>query len=133
MPSPKLAPLVLTDAERGALEALVRKRTASQSLAQRARIVLACAEDAGTVPLTAVAAGLGVSREMVRKWRVRFAEDRIEGLTDAPRPGAPRKITDEQVERVVITCPVVLEHVNPTLVPRGANSSSRRTPREKSA
>jgi len=101
MPSPKLAPLLLTDAERGALEALVRKRTASQSLALRARIVLACAEDSGTVPMTAVAAGLGVSREMVRKWRVRFAQDRMKGLTDAPRPGAPRKITDEQVEVAV--------------------------------
>ena len=101
MPSPKLVPLLLTDGERETLEALVRKRTASQSLAQRARIVLACAEDGGVAPLTAVAARLGVSREMVRKWRVRFAEGRLEGLTDAPRPGAPRKITDEQVEVVV--------------------------------
>jgi hypothetical protein len=73
MPSPKLAPLLLTGAERDALEALVRKRTASQSLALRARIVLTCAEDRGIAPLTAVAA----------------------------RPGAPRKITDEQVEVVV--------------------------------
>ena len=47
MPSPKLVPLLLSDAERGALEALVRKRTASQSLALRARIVLACAEERG--------------------------------------------------------------------------------------
>jgi transposase len=101
VPSPKLVPLVLTDAERGALEALVRKRTASQSLAQRARIVLACAEDAGVAPLTAVAARLDVSREMVRKWRVRFMGGRMKGLTDAPRPGAPRKITDDQVEVVV--------------------------------
>jgi transposase len=101
MPSPKLAPLLLTDAERGALEALVRKRTASQSLALRARIVLACAEESGTVPLTAVAARVGVSREMARKWRVRFAERRLDGLADAPRPGTPRKITDEQVEVVV--------------------------------
>jgi hypothetical protein len=54
VPSPKLALLVLTDAERSALEALVRKRTAPQSLAQQARIVLACAEGSGTVPLTAV-------------------------------------------------------------------------------
>jgi transposase len=42
-----------------------------------------------------------VSRESVRKWRVRFMKDRMKGLTDAPRPGAPRKITDEQVEVVV--------------------------------
>ena len=101
MPSPKLVPLLLTDDERDALESLVRKRTASQSLAQRARIVLACAEEGGAAPLTAVAARTGVSREMVRKWRVRFAEDRMDGLVDAARPGAPRKITDEQIEVVV--------------------------------
>jgi transposase len=102
VPSPKLVPLLLTDDERDALGSLVRKRTASQSLAQRARIVLACAEGGGTAPLTAVASRLGVSREMVRKWRVRFAEERVGGLADAERPGAPRKITGEQVE-VVIT------------------------------
>jgi hypothetical protein len=45
MPSPKLVSLLLTDGERDALEALGRKRTALQSLALRARIVLACAED----------------------------------------------------------------------------------------
>ena len=101
MPSPKLVPLLLSDAERASLEALVRKRTASQSLALRARIVLACAEDGGVAPLTAVAARLGVSRESVRKWRVRFMGGRLKGLADAPRPGAPRKITDEQVEVVV--------------------------------
>jgi hypothetical protein len=55
MPGPKLVPLLLTDGERGALEALVRKRTASQALALRARIVLACAENGGTAPLTTVA------------------------------------------------------------------------------
>jgi transposase len=101
VPSPKLVPLLLTDDERAALESLARKRTASQSLAQRARIVLACAEGGGTAPLTAVASRLGVSREMVRKWRVRFAEERLDGLADAARPGAPRTITDEQVEVVV--------------------------------
>jgi transposase len=101
VPSPKLVPLVLTDGERASLEALVRKRTASQSLSLRARIVLACAEDGGAAQLTRVAAATGVSREMVRKWRVRFAEGRLKALADAPRPGAPRKITDEQVEVVV--------------------------------
>ena len=102
MPGPKPVPLLLSESERESLEALARKRTASQSLAQRARIVLACAEEGGVAPLTRVAARTGVSREMVRKWRVRFTEGRMEGLTDAPRPGAPRTITDEQVE-VVIT------------------------------
>ena len=101
MPSPKLAPLLLSGAERESLEALDRKRTASQSLVLRARIVLACAEDGGVAPLTAVAAATGVSRESVRKWRVRFMQDRLAGLADAPRPGAPRRITDDQVEVVV--------------------------------
>jgi transposase len=102
MPSPKLVPLVLSDAERASLEALVRKRTASQSLAQRARIVLACADESGTAPVAGVAARLGVSREMARTWRTRFLAGRVDALADAKRPGAPRKITDEQVE-VVIT------------------------------
>jgi transposase len=101
VPSPKLVPLLLSDAERESLETLVRKRTASQSLALRARVVLACAEEDGTASLTAVAARLDVSREMVRKWRVRFADGRLKGLADAPRPGSPRKITDEQVEVAV--------------------------------
>ena len=101
MPSPKLVPLVLSDTERASLEALSRKRTASQSLAERARVVLACAEESGVAPLTRVAERTGVSRETVRKWRVRFLDGRLDALGDAPRPGAPRKITDEQVELLV--------------------------------
>ena len=80
MPSPKLVPLVLSDAERASLEALSRKRTASQSLAGRARVVLACADEGGVAPLTRVAARTGLSRESVRKWRVRFMEGRLDGL-----------------------------------------------------
>jgi transposase len=101
VPSPKLVPLVLSDAERAALKALARKRTAAQSLAERARIVLACAEEGGVASLTSVAGRTGVSRETVRKWRVRFAEGRTGALADAPRPGAARKITDDQVEALV--------------------------------
>ncbi|SDP35196.1 Homeodomain-like domain-containing protein, partial [Actinacidiphila guanduensis] len=37
----------------------------------------------------------------MRKWRSRFVADRVEGLVDRPRAGAPRKITDEQVEALV--------------------------------
>ena len=62
MPSPKLVPLVLPDAERASLEALSRKRTAAQALAERARVVLACAEKSGA-PLTRVAERTGLSRE----------------------------------------------------------------------
>jgi hypothetical protein len=55
----------------------------------------------GSALLTAVAARIGVPRESVRKWRVRFGQDRVDGLAGAPRPGAQRKITDELVEVMV--------------------------------
>jgi transposase-like protein len=100
VPSPKLVPLVLSDAERASLEVLSRKRTASQSLAERARVVLACADEDGVAPLTRVAARTGLSRESLRKWRVRFMEGRIDALADAPGP-EQRKITDDQVEALV--------------------------------
>jgi transposase-like protein len=71
----------------GALDALVRRRKTSHALAERTKIVLACAENSGTKPVAAVAARFGVSREMVGKWRSRFAEQRLEGLADAPGRG----------------------------------------------
>jgi transposase len=98
VPSPKLVPLNLTDDERQTLEEWSRRRKTAQALAQRSRIVLACA--AGD-PNSVVAADLGVSRAMVSKWRSRFAERRLKGLTDEPRPGRPRTVGDEQVEAVI--------------------------------
>jgi transposase len=98
VPSPKLVPVELTEDERRALSAWARRRTSAQALAQRSRIVLRCAEG-GTIG--EVAAELGVSRDMVSKWRSRFLRDRLEGLTDEPRPGRPRTISDEQVEAVI--------------------------------
>jgi transposase len=98
MPSPKLEPLVLSAEERQVLEGWARRRKTSQALALRSRIVLASADGKS---VTAVAADLGVSRDTVRKWRGRFQVSRLEGLGDDPRPGAPRKITDEQVELVI--------------------------------
>jgi transposase len=98
VPSPKLVPLVLTDDERRMLNAWVRRRKTAQALAARSQIVLACA-DGGSV--TSVAAQLCVSRGMVSKWRGRFLADRLEGLSDEPRPGRPRTVTDEQVEMVI--------------------------------
>jgi transposase len=100
MPSPKLVPLTLSDGERRTLEGWTRRRTTAQALALRARIVLACAEGGSN---TEVAGRLGLDRHTVTKWRARFVADRLDGLSDEPRPGRPRTISDEQVEQVVVT------------------------------
>jgi transposase len=98
-PGPKPIPLDLTDRERAALGEIVRRRNVGQALAQRARIVLACAEPGATN--LGVAKALGVSRPAVAAWRGRFAAHRLEGLVDAPRSGAPRRIGDELIERLI--------------------------------
>jgi transposase len=98
VPSPKLVPVELTDDERLALASWARRRKTAQALALRSRIVLRCA-DGGSIG--EVAAELGVSRDAVSKWRARFLRDRLEGLTDEPRPGRPRTVSDEQVEAVI--------------------------------
>ena len=90
---------VLTDHERSELERLVRRRRTAQRLATRARIILATAEGLNDV---AVAKKLRVHRETVGCWRRRFLKDRLDGLYDEPRPGAPRKITDDKVEAAVV-------------------------------
>jgi len=61
-------------------------------------MILASAAEA---PNTTVAEALGITFQTVGKWRARFLTDRIDGLRDAPRPGAPRSITDGDVERVI--------------------------------
>jgi transposase len=88
----------LTAAERETLEGWVRRSTTAQGLAQRARIVLECAE--GRINLE-VADRLDVARVTVGKWRSRFLEHRLDGLLDEPRPGRPREIDDKEVERVI--------------------------------
>jgi transposase len=93
------APLVLTEGERQTLERWARRRTSAQALALRARIVLACAEGATNV---AVAEQLGIWPQTVAKWRGRFVRERLEALSDEPRPGRPRTIADEQVEEVIV-------------------------------
>jgi transposase len=100
MPIPSAVVIELTDEERSVLGSWTRRHTSAQALALRARIVLAAA---GDLTNGEIASSLGVSRPTVTKWRNRFAQRRLEGLLDEPRPGRPRTITDEQVERVVIT------------------------------
>src|SRR5712675_126354 len=92
-------PLVLTDAERRTLQGWASRRKTAQGLAQRARIVLMCADGKTNV---AVAAELGITRETAGKWRNRFIKQRFAGLSDEPRPGVPRTITDAQIEEVVV-------------------------------
>lgn len=88
----------MTETERATLEAWARRPKSSQSLAQRARILLQCARG---VPNDVVAERIGTSQQSVCKWRERFRVDRLQGLSDAPRCGPPRKITDDRVDEVV--------------------------------
>jgi transposase len=91
--------LTVSDEERETLRRWARRPKSPHSIAQRARIVLLAGEGLSNV---AVAEKVGVNPATVLKWRKRFIERRLDGLIDEPRPGAPRKITDAEVEAVVV-------------------------------
>jgi transposase len=91
--------LVLSEEEREVLVRWSRRPKSPHSIAQRARIVLL---DADGLTNNAIADKVGVNQATVVKWRKRFSERRLDGLMDEPRPGAPRKITDADVEAVVV-------------------------------
>jgi transposase len=110
----------VTQEQREVLEGWARRRTTAQGLATRSRIVLSCAEGCSNLE---VADRLGISRLTVGKWRRRFLERGVDGLLDEPRPGAPRKITDADVEKVIA---LTLESV-----PRHATHWSTRSMAEK--
>jgi len=95
---PKVA-LILTNEERIRLESLAHRARTAPHLARRARIILTCAEGLDS---QVVAKRLRMSQTTVCKWRGRFVRERVDGLYDEPRPGAPRRVTDEAVERVVV-------------------------------
>lgn len=94
----QLDPLKLSPPERRRLEQWVRRRKTANALARRARIILLSASGMSN---TDVAEKVGVTKQVVGNWRKRFLARRLDGLLDEPRPGAPRKITDEDVERVI--------------------------------
>lgn len=94
-----LPELTLAPDERTTLEGWVRRRKTAQSLSQRARIVLACADGKAN---TTVAGEVGLTRLTVGKWRARFLERRLDGLLDEPRPGTPRRVSDADIERVLV-------------------------------
>ena len=90
---------VLTAEERETLERWVRRPTTAQALAFRSRVILAAADGEKSVE---IAARLGCTPSTAGKWRVRFAERGLDGLHDEPRPGKPRTISDDDVERVIV-------------------------------
>ena len=92
------ARLVVSAEQRETLESWARRRTTAQALALRARIVLSCSEGGYDRD---VAQRLRINRLTVGRWRRRFIRHGVDGLLDEPRPGAPRQISDANVERVV--------------------------------
>jgi transposase len=99
MPTPVAVAVELTADERARLESWARRRSSAQALALRSRIVLLAADG---LKNTEIAERLGIDHATARKWRSRFAERRLEGVLDEPRPGRPRTISDDKVEEVVV-------------------------------
>jgi putative transposase len=118
MPGPRPRPIVLTDPQRQTLEHLTRRRSTTQGLVRRARIVLAAAEGHNNEQ---IARRLRINRETARLWRrvwsdaqelLAAAEEEEtsekalcecvgEVLADAPRSGAPATFAPEQVVQIV--------------------------------
>lgn len=93
-----LAALHVSDMDRGVLERWTRRQKSANALATRARIVLKSAAGHSN---TEIAAQLGLSKPTVGKWRSRYISSGLDGLLDEPRPGAPRTVSDEQVDEVM--------------------------------
>ena len=91
--------LVVSDADREVLERWSKRPKSRMSIAQRSRIVLLAADGLDS---KVIASRVGVHQATVGKWRRRYIERGIGGLIDEPRPGAPRKIGDADVEAVVV-------------------------------
>lgn len=91
-------PIVVNEEERAKLQEWARRPKTAQRLSLRARIVLGCADGKEN---RQVARDLRITDQTVCKWRERFRVDGLEGLADEPRPGAPRKISDAQVEALI--------------------------------
>ena len=90
--------LKLTENERESLSQWMRRPKSAQALAQRARIILACAEGLNN---TQVGDRLDLTVQTVGKWRSRFVQKRLDGLLDEVRPGTSQRLTDKEVEEVL--------------------------------
>ena len=93
------AVLLIPEEDRSRLLRWSKRPKSSNGLARRADIVLRCADGLSN---STVAAQLRITPQTVGKWRSRYIERGLAGLLDEPRPGAPRRITDDQVEAVVV-------------------------------
>src|SRR5205814_8726285 len=91
--------LILTDEERRRLESLSHRSRSAPHLARRARIILSCAQRRDS---QVGARRRHVTPATVCKWGGRFVSDRLDGLHDEPRPGAPRPGTADQVEQLIL-------------------------------
>jgi transposase len=98
MPDPRAVEIRLTDTERAELERLANRRRTQNGLALRARIVLSAAAGMNN---SAIAGKFDIDRQTAARWRHRFVEGGVDALYDEPKPGAPRKVTDEHVEAVI--------------------------------
>src|ERR1700722_15406932 len=108
MTGPAAVEIVLSETERSELKARVRRRKIARADATRAAIVLLAADGLNNC---AIADDIGVSRMTVLTWRKRFAAQRLDGLDDEPRCGAPRKIGDDKIADVVTqTLETMLSH-----------------------
>lgn len=130
MPHPKAAALALSAEHRAQLESLARAHSTPQQLALRARIILLAGQGVG---VSEAAQQLGVWRKTVSTWRARWQaraslESVAERLADAPRPGAPARITPEQICAIVAlaceppeACGVPITHWSQSALAREAN------------
>jgi transposase len=94
----KASAIKLSEDERDVLGRLIRRRKVARADAQRAEIIVRAAEGLNNCE---IAAAVGVTRQTVRTWRERFARHRLDGLSDEPRCGAPRKIGDDRIDEIV--------------------------------
>ena len=113
--------LTLTDEERAMLERWARRPTTAHALAQRARVVLACAHGQTN---TRVAHELRLTKQTVGKWRSRFLAARLDGWLDEPRPGAPRRARAKWSAALTTTCAMARHRSSRPWTSRRARSSA---------
>ena len=95
----RLPKLQLSEEQCSTLQGWTRRRKTAQALSMRARIILRASEG---LTATAVAAEMHVCIQTVSKWWRRFDAQGLDGLLDEPRPGQPRKLSDAQIEQVIV-------------------------------